>query len=123
MKSWLLNGEPLSVLRETGTPNLVNILSKCDTMWSFIVLGVYAPVRESLCLLWRETQTKGLSLRSPVRPEVDEERKVPERTEGQLAKEDGERQLTTVNRRRQEKMEAGQRRESTEVRNATAKTR
>ena len=42
---------------------------------------VCAPVRESLCLLWRETHTKGLTARSPARPEVDEERKVPEKIE------------------------------------------
>ena len=28
MNSWLLNGGPLSVLRETGTPNSANILSR-----------------------------------------------------------------------------------------------
>ena len=55
-----------------------------------------APVRRSLCLFWRETQTKGS--RSPARPEVDEERKVREKTEGQSTKEDRERQLTTEGR-------------------------
>ena len=51
-------------------------------MWPLCWVCVCAPVRRSLCLFWRETQTKGLSSRSPARPEVDEERKVPKRTEG-----------------------------------------
>ena len=42
---------------------------------------VGAPVRESLCLLRRETHTKGLTTRFPARPEVNELRKVPEKTE------------------------------------------
>ena len=45
------------------------------------------PGRQSLCLFWHETQTKGLNLRSPTRPEVDKEREVQEKREGQLAKE------------------------------------
>ena len=40
-----------------------------------------APGRWSLCLFWRETQTKGLNSRSPTRLEVKEERKVQEKTE------------------------------------------
>ena len=48
---------------------------------------VCAPGRRSLCLFWRETQTKGLSLRFPVRPEADGEKKVREKREGQLTKE------------------------------------
>ena len=43
--------------------------------------------RRSLCLFWRETQTKSLSSRSPARPEVDEKREVREKREGQLTKE------------------------------------
>ena len=38
------------------------------------------PGRRSLSLFWRETQTKGLNSKSPVRPEVEEERKVREKT-------------------------------------------
>ena len=57
------------------------VLADCDTIW------VYAPGRRSLCVFWRETQTKGLSSRSPIRPEVDEEREIRERREGQLTKE------------------------------------
>ena len=37
----------------------------------------WAPVRRFLCLLWRETHTKGLSARSPTRPGEDEERQGP----------------------------------------------
>ena len=37
--------------------------------------------RRSLCLFWRETQTKSLSSRSPARPEVDEEKEVREKRE------------------------------------------
>ena len=52
-------------------------------MWLSTVLGVcvFAPVREFFCLLWRETHTKSLSLRSPTSPEVEEERKVRKKTE------------------------------------------
>ena len=46
----------------------------------------------------------------------------PREDRSQLTKEVGERQLTTVSRESQEKIEAGQRRKSTEVRKATAKT-
>ena len=59
---------------------------------------VCVPVRESLCLLWREPHSKSLTSRSLARPEVDEERKVPEKKEGQLTKEDGEMQSTTESR-------------------------
>ena len=83
-------------------------------MWHNVAIHcvgcVCAPVRESFCLLWRETQRKGLISRSPARLEVDEDRKVPEKTEGQLAKEDGERQLTTVSRRRQRRWKQGRQR-------------
>ena len=49
---------------------------------AFVVwVCVWVPVRESLCLFWCETYTKGLRSRSPARPEVDEGRKVPEKTE------------------------------------------
>ena len=41
---------------------------------------VLAPLRRSLCLFWRETHSKGLRARSPARPEVEEGRKVPEKT-------------------------------------------
>ena len=50
-------------------------------------MWVCAPGRQSLCQFWRETQTKGLSSRSPARPEVDKERKVREKREDQLTKE------------------------------------
>ena len=63
-----------------------------------VCVCVCAPVRESLCLLWRETHTKGLTARPPARPEVDEERKVPEKTEGEFTKEDREGQSTTESR-------------------------
>ena len=42
---------------------------------------VSATLRRSLCLFWRETYTKGLRARSPVGQEVEEDRKVPEKTE------------------------------------------
>ena len=64
------------------------IVSLCDTLWSFVVLGmcVHAPVREYLSLLWHETHTKNLTARSPARPDVDEGREVPDKKEGQLTK-------------------------------------
>ena len=96
------------------------------TLCGHSLCWVYVCAGQRISLLWRETQTKGLSSRSPARPEVDEETEVPEKTKGQLIKEDGESQLTSegrvgqsadraVSRRRQEKMEAGQWRQSTEV--------
>ena len=51
--------------------------------WSFLCGGggdARAGQRISLSVLARNTQTKGLRARSPARPEVDEERKVPEKT-------------------------------------------
>ena len=80
-----------------------------------------APVRESLCLLWRETHTKGLSTRFPTRPVVDERMKVLEKTERvswQRKAEENCRLGIAIKRRIQsteggsEKMEAGQRRQS-----------
>ena len=56
-------------------------------------VGVCVPVRESLCLLWRETHTKGLRVISPARPEAEKGRKVP--------KKDRESQLTKEGRREQ----------------------
>ena len=53
----------------------------CDTMRSNLFPFVLAPLRRYLCLFWRETHTKGLRVRSPARPEVEEGRKVPEKTE------------------------------------------
>ena len=68
----------------------------CDTMWPFFVLGecVCAGQRISLSALARNPH-KGLRTRSPTRPEVEEERKVREKTEQELTKEDGERQSRT----------------------------
>ena len=64
--------------------NLQRCSQCCDTMWPlcWVCVCVRAPVKRSLCLFWRETQTKGLSSRSPARPEVDVERKGPEKTGG-----------------------------------------
>ena len=53
---------------------------------------------QTITLFWRKTQRKGWSSRSPARPEVDEERNVPEKTQGQLTKEDGEMQSTSGRR-------------------------
>ena len=53
------------------------------------------PVRESLCLLWRETHTKGLTARPSARPEMDEERKVPEKTE-RAVDNDGQKRPVSV---------------------------
>ena len=82
-----------------------------------------APGRQSLCLFWRETQTKDLNSRSPARPEVEEERKVRQKT-GPV---DEERRGVAVDNGGQRKMigfELAIQRmtESTEVRKATAKT-
>ena len=57
-------------------------IKRCDTRLPFVVLCVCAPVREYLCLIWRETHSKGLTTRSHARPEVNDERKVPEKKEG-----------------------------------------
>ena len=54
----------------------------------------------SLCLFWRESHTKGLSARSPLRPEVDEGREVPEKTERAVDKGGLKRTV----RRREQKM-------------------
>ena len=53
----------------------------CDTMRSNSFPFVLAPFRRSLCIFWRETQTKGLRARAPARPEVERGRKVREKTE------------------------------------------
>ena len=70
--------------------------------------------RRSLCLFWHETQTKGLSSRSPARPEEDEEKKVPERTEGELTKEpresSGQRWAEETSRLIEQLCEGGRRR-------------
>ena len=92
---------------------------------------VLAPLRRSLCLFLRETHTKGMRARSPARLEVEEGRKVREKTErDQLTKEGEENSRLEIAVQRigqsaeggSEKMEVGQRRESTEVRKVTAKT-
>ena len=53
----------------------------------------WLPVRRFLCLFWRETHTKDLRMRSPMRPEEDEGRQGPR----------------AVNRRRQSTEERSQR--------------
>ena len=92
---------------------------------------VLVPVWESLSMLWHETYTKGLRVRFATRPEVDEGRKVGEKTERfcwQKKAEENSRLEIAVQRRTQsteggsEQTEAGQRSESTEVRKTTAKT-
>ena len=88
---------------------------------------VLTPVEESLSLFWREIHTKDQRARSFPKPEWTREGR---------SRENRERQLTTEGRREQsawdsssgkdtvgsEKMEVGQRRESTEVKKTTAKT-
>ena len=75
-------------------------------MWHYVGHSlcwcVWVPIRESLCLLWRETHTKGLSAISTARPEVDEGRKVPEKTERlswQRRAEEGSREIKAGQRR------------------------
>ena len=71
----------------TGELSFFAIITTSCTSPSNRMLWHYvggAPGRWSLCLFWCKTQTKGLYLRSPMRPEVEEERKVWEKTEGQL---------------------------------------
>ena len=83
-------------------------------------LWVWMPVRESLCLFWRETHPKGLCLRSPTRPDVDEGRNIRERTEGDSQKK-GAAETSRLNRSvKRWVREKGD--QSTEVRYATAKT-
>ena len=64
--------------------NHVFVKSAELNMWHYgwhPFLCVWVPVREFLCLLWCETHTKGLGTRSLARPEVDEGRKISEKTE------------------------------------------
>ena len=65
-----------------------------------VCMCVCADQTISLSVLTRNPH-KGLRAKYPARPEVEEERKVPEKTEGQFTKEDGERQSTTESRRDQ----------------------
>ena len=58
----------------------------------------WVPVRGSLCLFWCETHTKGLRTRSPMRPEEDKGRKVPERKVPENRTEQGSRQNKAVDR-------------------------
>ena len=52
---------------------------ECDMMLGICFCGcVWVPVRWSICLFWRETHTKSLCKRSPMRPEEDKGRKVPD---------------------------------------------
>ena len=53
----------------------------CDAMRSNSFSFVLAPLRRYLCLIRLETHTKGLRTRSPARPEAEEGRNVPEKTE------------------------------------------
>ena len=69
-------------------------------MWPFIVLGVCVRRSENLFVCFGAKPTQ--RARSPARPEVEEERKVPEKTEGQLTKEDGEGQSTKEETSRRE---------------------
>ena len=58
---------------------------------------------QRISLFWRETHTKGLRARSPARPEVDEGKKVPEKTERaswQRKAEETSRLESAVKRRR-----------------------
>ena len=64
---------------------VLKYIKPCDTMWSFVVLGVcvYAGQRISLSDSAQKPH-KGLRTKSPARPEMEEGRKVPEKTESQL---------------------------------------
>ena len=53
----------------------------CDTMRSNSFSFVLAPFRRSLSVFGAKIHTKGLRVRSPARPEVEERRKVREQTE------------------------------------------
>ena len=72
-------------LRNLGKTNAYN---RCDTIW---VVRQADKLGGGL-----ETQTKDLNSRSPTRPEVEEERKVREKTEGELTTDprDSSRQRT-----------------------------
>ena len=50
------------------------------------MLGVCVRAGHRISLFWRETHTKGLTVRSLAGPEVNEERKVREKKEGHLTK-------------------------------------
>ena len=85
-------------------------------MWHYVGHSlcwcVWVPVRESLCLLWREPKQRAWA---PTRPEVDEGRKVPEKTERDLV--DKGKQKEAVRRWKQ-----GREDKRREVRKTTAKT-
>ena len=49
---------------------------------SFLWVWVWVPVRGSLCLFWRETNTKGLRAIFPTRPEEDKGRQGPRAEQG-----------------------------------------
>ena len=63
-------------------------------------MGVYGwvPVRESLCLFWRETHTKGLCARSPTRPEGHGKEGPRDQSTGEVSQ-----QKDAVSRREQKK--------------------
>ena len=82
--------------RESPPPPSSSSCQQCDTMWPFVVLGVCVCQSENLFVCFGVKPTQ--RTRSPTRPEVEEARKVPEKTEGQLTKEDGESQLTMESR-------------------------
>ena len=63
----------------------------------FCGFGCGCQSEDPLCLLWRETHAKGLRVRFPTRPEEDEGRKVPERTE-EKSIEQGSQQKRAVKR-------------------------
>ena len=88
--------EILSANSRTNQQNARWIRTEKETLWHYeairCIVYVCAPVRTSLCLLWCETHTKSLTVRPPATPEVDEERKIPEK-KGQMTKGDREWQL------------------------------
>ena len=97
--------------------------------WAFVVLVcVWVPFRETLCLFWREIHTKGLRVRSLTRSEEDEGRKVQEiyrqeravKRRSQSGEGSGRDQSTE---QVSQEMRVGQRGDpSTEFRKAFAKT-
>ena len=118
--------------RETMHDESAHQLSRyyCNTMRSNSFPFVLGPLGRSLCLCGHETHTKDWGRDFPRDPKWRREGRSKRRQRDQLTTVgrggqsawDSCPENVTVSRRRQKKMEAWHRRESTEGRKATAKT-
>ena len=124
---------PIAVLIFLFLDNFIETASinqhlNITSYWWHLFLCVWVPVREPLCLFWRETHTKGLRTRSPTRPEVKRERRSERRQKKAVSRREqkrtigmrGQSEKDTVSRKEQQRpvdrtaqsteMKAGQRR-------------